>query len=74
VALEYGTLPVNDVLEAIRADNWLHLHGDIASDDSRRIKTRMRDAFAPADAAWREAVWTRAEEVLRKTAFGLANS
>jgi hypothetical protein len=72
VALEYGTLPVSDVLDAIRADNWLHLHGDIASEDSRRIKTQMRDAFAPADAAWREAVWTRAEEVLRKTAFGLA--
>ena len=74
VALEYGTLPVNDVLEAIRADNWLHLHGDIAGEDSRRIKTQMRDAFAPADAAWRDAVWARAEEVLRLTAFGLAAS
>jgi hypothetical protein len=74
VALEYGTLPIADVLDAVRADNWLHLHGDIASEDSRRIKTRMRDAFAPADPAWREAVWVRADEILRKTAFGLANS
>jgi hypothetical protein len=74
VALEYGTLPVPDVLDAIRADNWLHLHGDIAGEDSRRIKTQMRDAFAPADAAWRDAVWNRADEVLRKTAFGLASA
>jgi len=74
VALEYGTLPLDDVLDAVRADNWLHLYGDLASDDSRRIKTQMRDAFAPNDPAWRQSVWTRAEEVLRKTAFGLARS
>ncbi|MBI1243440.1 MAG: DUF2817 domain-containing protein [Alphaproteobacteria bacterium] len=74
VALEYGTLPLDDVLDAVRADNWLHFHGDLASEDSRRIKTQMRDAFAPNDPAWRQSVWTRAEEVLRKTAFGLARS
>lgn len=73
IALEYGTLPVKDVLDAIRADNWLHLHGDLAGEDSRRIKTQMRDAFAPSDSAWRTSVWTRAEDVLRKTAFGLAD-
>jgi hypothetical protein len=74
IALEYGTLPLDDVLDAVRADNWLHVHGDIAGEDSRRIKTQMRDAFAPADAAWRQAVWNRADEILRKTAFGLARS
>jgi hypothetical protein len=74
IALEYGTLPLDDVLDAVRADNWLHLHADLAGEDSRRIKTQMRDAFAPNDASWRQAVWARAEDILRKTAFGLARS
>jgi hypothetical protein len=74
IALEYGTLPLADVFDAVRADCWLHNHGDLAGEESRRIKTQMRDAFAPHDLAWREAVWSRAEEILRKTAFGLANA
>jgi hypothetical protein len=74
IALEYGTLPLDDMLDAIRADNWLHLYADLAGEDSRRIKTQMRDAFAPNDASWRQSVWARAEEILRNTAFGLARS
>jgi hypothetical protein len=74
IALEYGTIDLADVLDAVRADNWLHNHADLAGEESRRIKLQMREAFAPADPAWREAVWARAEEILRKTGFGLANS
>jgi len=72
IALEYGTIDLASVLDAVRADNWLHNHGDLAGEDSRRIKQQMREAFAPGDAPWREAVWIRAEEILRKTGFGLA--
>jgi hypothetical protein len=45
MALEYGTLPMQDVLNAVRADNWLHLHGDLASEKGRRLKRQMREAF-----------------------------
>lgn len=72
IALEYGTVDLASVLDAVRADNWLHNYGDLAGEDSRRIKLQMREAFAPADSSWRDAVWGRAEQILRKTAFGLA--
>ncbi len=43
-ALEYGTQPVPDVMLALRADNWLHLHGDVGSAQGRAIKRQVRDA------------------------------
>jgi len=72
VAIEYGTLPQEDVLQAIRADNWLYLHGDATSDDGQVIKQSMRDAFYGDDDAWKTDVWTRGLEVTRKALAGIA--
>jgi hypothetical protein len=52
VALEYGTKPVMDVLNALRADAWLHRHGDVRSPEGRRIKQQVRDAFYGDTADW----------------------
>jgi hypothetical protein len=45
MALEFGTQPIMTVLNAVRADNWLHAHGDPLSPEGRAIKTEVRDAF-----------------------------
>jgi hypothetical protein len=45
VALEVGTVPVLAVLQALRADAWLHAYGDPLSDEGRKIKTQIRAAF-----------------------------
>jgi len=45
VALEVGTKPVLDVLQALRADAWLHTHGTVDSTAGRAIRKQMRDAF-----------------------------
>src|SRR5690606_19296753 len=45
IALEYGTVPVREVLESLRADNWLHCHGDAAPPLGRDIKAGVRHAF-----------------------------
>lgn len=45
VALEVGTLPVISVLHALRADAWLHAHGDVRSAQGREIKAQIRSAF-----------------------------
>lgn len=74
VALEYGTKPVTDVLEALRADNWLHLHGDLASDEGKAIKKQIRDAFYGDTPDWKESVWRMAEHVFHQAAAGLAGT
>jgi hypothetical protein len=45
MALEFGTKPVLEVLNAVRADNWLHAYGDPLSPEGRVIKAEVRDAF-----------------------------
>jgi hypothetical protein len=45
MALEFGTKPLTAVLNAIRADAWLHAYGDPRSPEGRAIKAEVRDAF-----------------------------
>ena len=72
IALEYGTIPVADMLEAVRADNWLYVHGDPATPMGRAIKRQIRDAFYCDADDWKELVWERAVDILRKGFVGLA--
>jgi hypothetical protein len=45
MALEFGTQPIMTVLDAVRADAWLHAYGDPLSPQGRAIKAEVRDAF-----------------------------
>jgi hypothetical protein len=52
VALECGIRPVMEVAQALRADAWLHAHGDPLSDLATPIKQKIRDAFHSEDSLW----------------------
>ncbi|WP_193370311.1 M14 family metallopeptidase [Pelagibius marinus] len=72
VALEYGTLPTEQVKLALRADNWLHLHGDPESAKGKAIKAQIREAFYQDADDWKELIWERALETQRLALAGLA--
>jgi hypothetical protein len=72
IAIEYGTFPPIDVLNALRADNWLHHRGDPRSPLGRQIKADIRRAFYPDTDVWKEQVWSRAEAVSRQALQRLA--
>ncbi|MFC4591363.1 M14 family metallopeptidase [Sphaerisporangium corydalis] len=72
ITLEFGTLPGIAVLDALRADNWLYLQSEPEAGHVKEIKQAIREAFYPPDPEWREAVWTRAQEVFRQAFAGLA--
>ena len=74
IAIEYGTLPPEQVLQSLRADNWLHLHGDVDSAMGKGIKREVRAAFYGEDSEWNEMVWERGLDIARKTIQGLAES
>jgi len=73
IALEYGTLAQTDVLQAIRADNWLYLHGDVNSAAGRATKQDVRDAFYGDDDQWRNDIWTRGLDITRKALAGISS-
>ncbi len=74
IALEYGTYSVPEVLGAVRADNWLHQHGDLSSAQGRALKADMKERFFPAGDKWREMVWARADQTIGWALKGLTGS
>ncbi len=55
-ATSVGTEPDVTVLSAMRADNWLHHHGDPRSPLGEAIRAATRDAFFLDDDGWRTKV------------------
>ena len=74
VALEFGTVDAITVVQALRADAWLHAHGDPSGPDAGPIKAELRAAFADDDPAWIAALHERFVEVLGATFAALGGS
>jgi hypothetical protein len=72
VALEFGTKPVDEVLDALRADAWLHSHGDPESDVGRAIKAQIRDAFYCDADDWKAMLVQRSDWVVERALKALA--
>jgi hypothetical protein len=71
VAIEWGTVDVVEVSDALRADAWLHAHGDPRGGEARDVKDRLRAAFAPGEPAWADAVLERFVAVRDRAIAGL---
>jgi predicted deacylase len=64
VSLEFGTVPILQVMKALRAENWLHHHGGPGHPKAQEIKTCLLRTFHPDDEAWEAAVWKQGKEVV----------
>ena len=68
VAYEFGTLPEIEVFNTLRADHWLHAHGDLNSQQAQIIKQDMLNAFYSDRLDWQESIcnlaFTAQEELL----------
>ena len=73
VALEFGTIDLMTVFEAVRADNWLFVKGQGNADSelASEIKSLIRRAFYGEDADWKQSVWNRTYQVVRQAIEGL---
>ncbi len=71
IAMEYGTLPIQQMILALRAEQWLQLHPDAPTDQARAIKQQMMDAFYVDTDTWREQIVRQAEEAMRQGLQGL---
>ena len=71
IAIEYGTYTVGEVLNAVRADNWLHQRGELNSALGKSIKADIKERFFPSGDKWREMVWQRADQTIGWALKGL---
>jgi hypothetical protein len=73
IALEYGTVPLAQVIHALRADHWLHRHPDAAPQLAAQIHQQMRAAFYGDSDQWRQQIIAQAQQVLMQAVAGLSN-
>jgi hypothetical protein len=73
MALEVGTLPTNQMLNALQADCWLHAYGDPLADEARLIKHQIRQAFYGDRDDWKGMVTGQSLLAVRQAIAGLSN-
>lgn len=73
IALEFGTVDVITVLQALRADAVLHATLDPLSPTADTVRAQVRAAFADDDPAWFDAVAARFDEVVSAALENLAS-
>ncbi len=56
IAMEYGTQPFEQVMNALRADQWLENHPEAPHSMRLQIKRHMRDAFYTDTDTWKTKV------------------
>lgn len=69
--LEFGTYDRDAGRIALRADHWLHKHGDPSGAQAGPIKQALRRQFYPDTVAWKEAVLFRGHQVVRMALAGM---
>ncbi|MFC7460518.1 M14 family metallopeptidase [Hydrogenophaga defluvii] len=72
IAMEYGTLPFNEVSQALRADHWLHKHPEAPAEQHAAIKQQLMDAFYTDTDAWRGRIISQARQAMFQAVDGLS--
>ncbi len=73
MALEYGTLPMLEVTQALRADHWLHKHPEAPAELAAAIRSQMLETFYTDTDAWRGQVISQARQAMFQAVDGLAS-
>jgi len=71
IAMEYGTQPMAEVMQALRGEHWLHLHPEAPPDLARQIKQAMMDAFYTDTDAWKGQIVSQARQAMCQAVEGL---
>lgn len=71
LALEYGTVPFEEVIEALRGDHWLHRHPEAPPALAEQIRARLLAAFYTDTDAWKGQVISQARQAMFQAVDGL---
>jgi hypothetical protein len=72
MAIEYGTVPMMQTLQALRGEQWLDRHPQAPPKLADQIRRQVKDAFYTDTDSWKEQVVRQAREALFQAADGLA--
>jgi len=72
MALEFGVAPLWTMLNAVRADCWLHTYARRNSERAESIKTQLKAAFCANDRVWEGMVLGQSLSICRQAITALA--
>ena len=74
IALEFGTYSVDNMVNALRADHWLHRQGmpNWQLEQTRLVKAAIRRHFYPDTEEWKQLVIARARQCIGQALVGLS--
>jgi len=73
IALEYGTLPLPQMIGALRADQWLQNHPAADGETHASIKRQIRDAFYVDTDDWKAQILAQGVEATYEAVSGLCD-
>jgi hypothetical protein len=71
IAMEYGTQPMTEVMQALRGEHWLHQHPDAPPEQAQQIKQLMLQAFYTDTDAWKGQIISQARQAMFQAVEGL---
>ena len=74
IAMEFGTVPILDVLSALRAEHWLNNHPEKSPELAKQIKAQMLAAFYTDTDLWRGQIISQARQAMFQAVDGLSNN
>ena len=72
IAMEYGTLPPFEMMQALRAEHWLNIHQDAPPALANQIRQQMMDAFYVNTDDWKKQVIEQARVAMFQAVDGLS--
>jgi predicted DNA-binding protein (MmcQ/YjbR family) len=63
---------MNDMLMALRADHWLHIHPEASAELRQSIKAQILSAFYTDTDEWRQQIISQAREAMLQAIQGLS--
>ena len=74
IAMEYGTEPIAEVLDALRGDHWLAQHPEAPAAQAAAIKARILKAFYTDTDAWKGQIVSQARQAMFQAVDGLSEA
>lgn len=71
IALEFGTIPTSEVIDALRAEQWLENHPEAPAAQRVAIKQQLRDAFYIDADDWKRQILSQSFDAAREGVAGL---
>lgn len=73
IAMEYGTVPMLEMLQALLGEHWLYRHPQAPPPLAAHIRQQMKAAFFTDSGEWKARILEQAREALLQAAGGLSS-